>query len=193
MSYKILAIMGQAGAGKDSFMNALVQSKLLELKPIIHCTTRPIRDNEQDGVNYYFLDPEDFAEQVINGQMIQATVFNDWCYGTSVNSLSENVINVGVFNPAAIEILQEHQDIEMEIVYITASDKTRLLRQLSREKYPDCEEIVRRYHADKKDFSQARISNIEPTYEISNEGGTSLELLAQTFVDMFQQRSKLIK
>lgn len=192
MSYKILAIMGQAGAGKDSFMNQIVNNHLLDVKPIIHSTTRPIRDNEQDGVNYYFITPEQFAEQVVNGDMLQATIFNDWCYGTSIHSLDENKVNIGVFNPAAIEILQEHNNIEMEVVYLQASDKTRLLRQLSREKYPDCEEIVRRYHADKKDFSQARILSIGPDYSLVNDD-VPLDTLAWAFVSAFNQRSKLIK
>ena len=66
--YKIIAVMGQAGAGKDSFVNAIIKGNYLSLaKPIISCTTRPIRENEQDGVNYHYLTNEEFAEQVVNG------------------------------------------------------------------------------------------------------------------------------
>ena len=45
--YKILAIMGKAGSGKDSFLNALINNNYIpNAKPIISCTTRPIRENE---------------------------------------------------------------------------------------------------------------------------------------------------
>ena len=45
--YKILAIMGQAGAGKDSFVNTLIKYNYIpNAKPIISCTTRPIREHE---------------------------------------------------------------------------------------------------------------------------------------------------
>ena len=57
--YKILAVMGQAGAGKDSFVDALIKNNYIpNAKPIISCTTRPIREHEQDGVNYHYLTNE---------------------------------------------------------------------------------------------------------------------------------------
>jgi guanylate kinase len=31
-------------------------------KEIVSCTTRPIRDNEKDGVNYHYLTNDEFAE-----------------------------------------------------------------------------------------------------------------------------------
>ena len=169
--YKILAIMGQAGAGKDFLLKMLIQRNMIPgAKEIVSCTTRPMRDNEQDGVNYHFLTNDEFAEQVVNGEMLEATVFNDWCYGTSLKSLDADAINIGVFNPEGIEILQSNPNVEVDVIYVTAKDKVRLLRQLKREKEPDCDEIVRRYGTDKKDFSPLRISEIDPKYIFSNDG-----------------------
>ena len=37
--------------------------------------------------------------------MIEHTSFNDWFYGTSYNSLREDKINIGVFDPYAIRQL----------------------------------------------------------------------------------------
>lgn len=181
--YKILAVMGQAGAGKDSFVDALIKNNYIpNAKPIINCTTRPIREHEQDGVNYHYLTNEQFAEQVINGEMLEATVFNDWCYGTSVNNLDKDCLNIGVFNPEAIEILQEASNVDLEVIYIIADDKVRLLRQLNREEHPDCNEIVRRFGTDKQDFSEARIDYvIVPDYRIQNNGDKPIDLLAQEF------------
>ena len=85
--------------------------------------------------------------------MLEATIFNNWCYGTSLKSLDKNAINVGVFNPEGVEILQSNPEIDIDVIYITAKDKVRLLRQLQREDNPDCDEIVRRYGTDKKDFA----------------------------------------
>ena len=181
--YKILAVMGQAGAGKDSFVDALIKNNYIpNAKPIISCTTRPIREHEQDGVNYHYLTNEQFAEQVINGEMLEATVFNDWCYGTSVNNLDKNCLNIGVFNPEGVEILQEASNVDLEVIYIIADDKVRLLRQLNREEHPDCNEIVRRFGTDKQDFSEARIDYvIVPDYRIQNNGDKPIDLLAQEF------------
>ena len=44
--YKIIAVMGQAGAGKDSFVHALIAGNYFRgAKEIVSCTTRPIREH----------------------------------------------------------------------------------------------------------------------------------------------------
>lgn len=184
--YKIIAVMGQAGAGKDSFVHALIAGNYFPgAKEIVSCTTRPIRENEIDGINYHYLTNEEFTKQVLNGEMLEATVFNNWCYGTSIKNLDENTLNIGVFNPEGIEILQEVNNIDLTIIYIVASDKVRLLRQLNREENPNCDEIVRRYGADKKDFRQERIDAINPDYKILNNGDKTIDLLAQEFATAY--------
>ena len=90
--------------------------------------------------------------------MLEATYFNDQFYGTSYESLRSDAINVGVFNPTGIESLLTHKDVEVEIFYIEASAKTRLIRQLNRENNPDVEEIIRRYKADEEDFFELNFS-----------------------------------
>lgn len=181
--YKIIAIMGQAGAGKDSFVNAIIKGNYLSLaKPIISCTTRPIRENEQDGVNYHYLTNEEFAEQVVNGEMLEATVFNNWCYGTSTKNLDKNAINLGVFNPEGVEILRGYDNIDLIVIYIVADDKVRLLRQLNREEHPDCNEIVRRFGTDKQDFRETRINSISPDFVIENNGEQDIDTLARNFI-----------
>ena len=180
--YHVLAVMGQAGAGKDSFVNALIQGNYLPwAKPIISCTTRPIRENEQDGVNYHYLTNEEFAEQILSGEMLEATIFNDWCYGTSKKNLDKNALNIGVFNPEAVEILRGEKDVDLLIVYLIADNKVRLLRQLNREEHPDCDEIVRRYSADKNDFRQTRIDFLNPDFIIENNGIQDIDRLAMKF------------
>lgn len=180
--YKIIAVMGQAGAGKDSFVHALIAGNYFPgAKEIVSCTTRPIREHEVDGVNYHYLTNEEFADQVVNGEMLEATVFNNWCYGTSIKNLDEKVLNIGVFNPEGIEILQEANNIDLTIIYIIANDKVRLLRQLNREENPNCDEIVRRFSADKKDFNDNRINSINPDYKLLNNGDKSIDVLAQEF------------
>ena len=60
--------------------------------------------------------------------MFEATVFNEWCYGTGVESVKENAINVGVFNPDGAETLLHDKRAILVIVYIQADDKIRLIR-----------------------------------------------------------------
>lgn len=178
--YTIIAIMGKAGSGKDTLMQALLdESEFLTAKPIISCTTRPIRDNEQDGVNYHYLTKEQFTEQILNGEMLEATVFNDWCYGTSLKNLTENVLNIGVFNPEGVGLLRENKNIDLTVIYVEATDKTRLLRQLNREKDPDCHEIVRRFGADELDFTEEEINYIKPDVFVTNNEGADIHRISK--------------
>jgi hypothetical protein len=40
--------------------------------------------------------------------MLEATVFNNWCYGTSIKNLDKDALNIGVFNPEGVEILRSN-------------------------------------------------------------------------------------
>lgn len=149
--YKIIAIMGEAGTGKDSLMQEILKLKP-EFHEIISCTTRPKRQGEIEGVNYYYYTPEQFGDRVLHDEMLECTVFNDWFYGTSYDSVRSDCINIGVFNPTGVESLLARPDVDVKVIRVVAEDKTRLIRQLNREEWPDVREIVRRFNADWMDF-----------------------------------------
>lgn len=149
---KVIALFGKAGSGKDTVLRALVNKFPDRYNEIVSCTTRPPREGEQEGVNYHFLTVEQFTEKVLNGDMLEATEFNNWYYGTALSSLSTEKINVGVFNPEGIRCLMEDNFVDLIAYYVQVGDKERLIRQLIREVDPDVKEIIRRFSADEKDF-----------------------------------------
>ena len=150
--FKMIAIIGQAGSGKDTILRAVCEENP-DLNKIISCTTRPMRDNEKDGVDYHFYTVDQFTEEVLNDKMLEASCFNNWFYGTPIKSLVKNKVNIGVYNPEGIESLMLHRNIELYVFLIEASDKIRLIRQLEREINPDIEEVFRRYKTDRADFA----------------------------------------
>lgn len=150
---KIVALMGEAGSGKDTILHRIMEKYPSYFNEIISCTTRPPRQGEKEGVNYHFLSVEDFIRKILNGDMLEATEFNGWHYGTDSQSLTVDKINIGVFNPEGVRCLQEDENIELYVFYVRAAGKQRLLRQLNREENPDVDEIIRRYKADTEDFS----------------------------------------
>lgn len=161
--YKLIAIIGQSGSGKDTIFQNLLKMNH-ELHPIIRHTTRPLREGEVEGVNYYFTDKNCFADRLLNNEFLEVACFNNWFYGTCYESLRSDSLNIGVFDPSAIEQLVLHKDIDLTIFYIKASDKNRLLRTLNREENPNVDEIVRRFLADKKDFQDLDFQ----MYELQN-------------------------
>jgi len=153
--YKIIALFGEAGAGKDYIQKSIMKTDWgkSHLHEIISCTTRPPREGEIDGVHYHFIPT---AAEFLRGdnllKWIEFTTFRNWFYGTSIDNLSKEKINIGVFNINGIEQLLANEEIECLPIRIICSDKIRLIRQLNREEDPDCSEICRRFLADEKDF-----------------------------------------
>ena len=151
MAYNVIALIGEAGSGKDTLMHKLVEANP-QLNEVLSYTPRPPREGEVNGVNYHFITGEEFGELVVSGKMFEASCFNDWFYGTGVDSLKENKLNIGVFNPEGIESMLQHSNVNLTVIRVWASDKNRLLRQLNREENPDVDEIIRRFKADREDF-----------------------------------------
>ena len=178
MRYNVLALFGESGTGKDTIQKWIV-SNLPDTKGIISCTTRPKRDYEVEGVDYHFLTPDAFGEKVLDGSMLEATSFNDWFYGTPLEELDKDKINVGVFNLQGIECLLEDSRLRVVPVYVVTSPKERLMRALQREENPNCAEVCRRFLADLKDFDDISFDD----YVVFKNDGAPIgnDLLKQTW------------
>lgn len=179
---KIIALMGKAGSGKDTLLHRLVEQYPQLFNEIVSCTTRPPRQGEKDGINYHFLTIEQFTQKVLNGDMIEATEFNGWHYGTTLSSLSTDKINIGVFNPEGVRCISEDSLVDLTTFYVRAANKQRLLRQLNREENPDVDEIIRRYKTDQEDFDN--LSDI-PYITIDNNSIEDIQLAIDTICGHF--------
>jgi guanylate kinase len=180
--YKVIAICGKSASGKDTLLQAMKRNNT-DLHEIVSCTTRPPRDYEVDGINYFFLTLEEFAHKDCMGEMLEVSKFREWFYGTSLDGVKETAINIGVFNPTGIYSLMQLDFVDLFVVQVQASDKVRLMRSLCREVNPDVDEIVRRYWADKEDF-ETFSRFYEPDYIFDSEasGASDLEFVSQDIV-----------
>ena len=140
--YKLIALYGKSGAGKDTVAKATVSTHPEIFHFVTSCTTRPMRDNEKDGVDYYFLTEREFLREALVGNLLEATEFNGWFYGSSLRAFDIDKINIGVFNPQGILALQSQTDkIDLTVIEVTCEDRIRLIRALEREGTPNCAEI----------------------------------------------------
>lgn len=153
--YKIVALFGKAGAGKDYLLWHLTNCIYgrVNFHKIVSNTTRPPREGERDGVNYHFLPSgDDFLSSDRLRKYLEFTCFRDWWYGTSIDNLDINKINIGTFNINGINQLLDCPECNVLPILISAPGKVRLIRQLEREINVDCNEICRRFQTDEKDF-----------------------------------------
>ena len=165
---KLIALFGPAGAGKDFILDALeshLQYTNIDCHKVMRCTTRPERtytkqdqDEDNKNIEYYHLTDEDFKNKEKNNFFVTTTFFvvnNEttlWWYGTPWEELKEDTLNIGIFNIGEIRDMLCIPEIEVYPIYIQANDKVRIMRQLTREEYPNIHEICRRFLSDEKDY-----------------------------------------
>ena len=82
MSGKLIIFSAPSGAGKSTIINHLLK-KIPNLEFSISATSRKPRSNEKDGVDYYYLSPEEFRKRIENQEFIEyEEVYSDLYYGT---------------------------------------------------------------------------------------------------------------
>lgn len=85
---KLFVISAPSGAGKTTLVKRVVTTRP-DLKFSISYTTRPARENEQDGIDYFFLDRDEFARMRDNDAFLEhAEVFGN-LYGTGRQQVGE--------------------------------------------------------------------------------------------------------
>ena len=132
-------------------------------------TTRPIRDGEQNGVEYFFVGPEFLKKCEEDGRVIECrtydTVYGPWSYFTADDGqicLSDgDYLMMGTLE-SYMKLKEVYGDDALRPIYIYLPDGMRLERALKREsaqKTPKYAELCRRYLADEEDFSEERLKN----------------------------------
>lgn len=149
--YKVLALIGETSAGKDTLLNSVLSIDPQSYR-IVSCTTRPPREKEVDGFDYYFLTNPEIKNEIMQNKFLELTSFNGWFYGTRISDLSKTRINIGVFNPEGIRKMLQRPDIDLRVIEVKADRELRRQRYLARDTKCDVAELERRLDADAKDF-----------------------------------------
>ena len=94
MAGKLVIFSAPSGSGKSTIINYLLTQNL-NLHFSISATSRSPRGNEKDGVEYYFLTPEQFRAKINEGEFLEyEEVYTDKFYGT-LKSEVERILNGG--------------------------------------------------------------------------------------------------
>ena len=84
MKGKLIIISAPSGSGKSTIINWLMsEHPELDLSFSVSCTSRPPRGTEQNGVEYFFLTPEEFRQRIDNNEFLECEeVYEGRFYGT---------------------------------------------------------------------------------------------------------------
>lgn len=164
---KIFYVMGKSSSGKDTIYKRLLE-RLPQLKKIVLYTTRPIRDGETDGVEYYFTTKEKLEEFRRADKLIEErtyeTVYGPWSYFTVDDGQIDLAGQNGYLMIGTLESYEKTRgyfgEDKLFPVYIEVEDGDRLLRAIEREraqKIPRYKELCRRFLADEEDFKEENL------------------------------------
>ena len=183
---RIYYLLGKSATGKDTLYKEILKRRP-KLRTVTMYTTRPIREGETDGGEYFFTGREELERQLASGKVIESrtyqTIAGPWTYYT---------VDDGQFDVAddesclMIGTLESYEKMcayfeagKMVPVYIEVPDGIRLLRAVKREenqKRPNYREVCRRYLADEKDFSEENLERLGITKRYQN---TDMEMCVE--------------
>ena len=153
----LYVLSGPSGVGKGTVCKALLKTAD-KLSCSTSATTRNARTGEVHGVNYYFLEKEDFANKVANNEFLEwAEVYGN-CYGT-LKSVVRDLLATGVDVILEIDTYGAKQikeaDLGAILIYLVPPDAIELENRLRGRSTDSAEEIEKRLKC--LDFEMAQI------------------------------------
>lgn len=154
----ILVLTGKSSSGKDTILKELVNKNICT--GVISSTSRPIRENEKNKVDYYFCTKEQFIQKIENGELIEHRTYNTnfngnsetWYYGTEKSSIDISKDSCLVLDVQGLKDIREYFKDEQVIgIYLHCPEKLRTERAKKRGSFCS-KEWKRRLKTDKVDF-----------------------------------------
>lgn len=150
----MIILLGRTCSGKDTIRKELIK---LGYNPVVTYTTRPMRDDEINGVTYHFISKEEFLQKESEGFFAETTSYNvasgeTWYYGSAVKDLTKDKVMIA--NPDGVKKLKQYSDLKPVVFNILAKEET-ILERL-KQRGDDNEEALRRLAADKIDFADIK-------------------------------------
>lgn len=86
----MIILIGPSASGKTEICKELTSS--FHYKKFVTTTTRPIRNNEINGIDYNFVTVDTFKKMISNNEFIEFTQYNDNYYGTEKKYIDDNTV-----------------------------------------------------------------------------------------------------
>ncbi|ESO92903.1 hypothetical protein LOTGIDRAFT_232969 [Lottia gigantea] len=120
---KTLVLLGAHGVGRRHIKNTLITSQPDRFAYPIPHTTRPPRENEENGKNYFFVSPEQMMKDIANNEYLEYGTHEDAMYGTKLKTIKQihvqNLMAILDVEPQAVKVLRSSEYTPF-IVFIAA-------------------------------------------------------------------------
>jgi guanylate kinase len=179
----VLVLSGPSGAGKSSLIAKIIDD-IGDTYFSISTTTRPIRKGEKDGVDYYFVDKEEFEREVEADEFLEHALVHGNYYGTSLKpvkkALDEGKLVIFDIDVQGNNAIKSRLGDITTSVFISPPTLSELKRRLENRSTDSQEVIDKRVNMAKKEIQ--RVSEYE--YLLVNDdlerAAEELRLIAKT-------------
>ncbi len=176
---KIFFVLGKSCSGKDTIFKKLKDCSDLNLRTVIGYTTRPMRIDEEDGREYFFVNREKLESLKNENKVIECrdydTVYGIWSYFTvddgQIDLNKGNYLYIGTLESYMQMVNYYGSDVVVPL-YVQVETGERLARAVNRERQqsqPKYKEMCRRFLADEEDFSEDKIKDAGIVNRFNND------------------------
>ncbi len=177
----LVVLSGPSGVGKGTVRKALFELEGHDLVYSISMTTRPPRDGEVDGIDYYFVDKATFEAKIENDELLEWAQFVGHYYGTPLDKVEaqlkqgkEVVLEIEV--QGALQVREKMSDAVF--VFISPPNKEALYRRLLRRGTESTETIKKRMDKAEREFPLAhKYDYIVVNDEVTNAADRILAII----------------
>ena len=145
---QLIIISGPSGAGKGTIVGEVIK-KDKNIWLSISATSRKPRGIEKDGVNYYFLEKEDFEEKIKNNYFLEYAEYAGNYYGTPKQRITEKLSKgLDVILEIEIQGAMKIKELVPEalFIFIMPPSEKELLKRLKGRKTEEKEKIIERFN-----------------------------------------------
>lgn len=158
---KIIVLLGASATGKDTVVKHI--SEKYGIPIAVSYTTRPMRSNETQGVEYYFVSDDEMHEKFKNGEVIEHTSYYiqsedvSYTYANVVSEFEKGDYILTILNPHGLyQFRQSLYKDNLVSIMLNCDDRVRLVRSLNRDENVNVNEVLDRFRRDELDFVERR-------------------------------------
>ena len=153
---QLIVVSGPSGSGKDTIVGKVLENdKNVWLS--VSATSRKPRKGEEEGVNYFFLEKEDFEKKIEENYFLEYAEYAGNYYGTPKEKIVEK-LDKGFDVVLVIEIQGAKKIKELVpealFIFIMPPSEKELLKRLSNRKTEDQEKILERFNIAYKEMNE---------------------------------------
>lgn len=172
----MLVLIGASASGKTEIAKILI--KKYRFEKMVTYTTREIRDDETNGIDYHFITDEEFISKKNNKEFLETAIYHNTHYGSPKDGA--DFYKVIIVEPKGANSIYKMKIPNIVFIYLETDELIRRVRMLNRG--DSLHEVETRFKEDRKHFKKSKFKHLD---YVINTSKNTLEELAERVNDKY--------